>query len=265
MPDDSVDLVFGSPPYPSARTYGIDFCMDPETWATWMLERWREWARISKGAVCMVVDDSTENFSYGGGPFLLGANLVRAGFKLRHPGVYERDGIPGSGGSDWLKQRWEFIICTAKGKLPWSNNVACGTLLKYDNGGKGTYRNRDGSRNKNPHYAKPKSGLANPGNIIKCDSGGGKMGSRLAELTEAPFPEALAERFVKSFCPPDGVCLDPFGGSGTTLAVALKNGRRCISIDIRESQIELMKRRAAEVEAILARPVQGQLLAEGAK
>lgn len=69
------------------------------------------------------------------------------------------------------------------------------------------------------------------------------MGSKYAHENEAPFPEQLAEFFVRSFCPPGGTVLDPFSGSGTTCAVAAKNGRQFIGIDIRDSQIELAKRR----------------------
>ena len=73
------------------------------------------------------------------------------------------------------------------------------------------------------------------------------MGSPLAHENEAPFPEKLAEFFIRSFCPPGGVVLDPFGGSGTTAAVAEKHGRRWITIDCREAQVELIHRRIAEV------------------
>ena len=74
------------------------------------------------------------------------------------------------------------------------------------------------------------------------------MGSQHAHLNEAPFPEALAEFFVRSFCPPGGIVLDPHLGSGTTLAVAMKHGRDGIGIDIRESQIELTTRRLAAIK-----------------
>ena len=69
------------------------------------------------------------------------------------------------------------------------------------------------------------------------------MGSPLAHENEAPFPESLAEFFVRSFCPPGGTVLDPFMGSGTTLAVAQRTGREAIGIDLRESQVELTNRR----------------------
>jgi len=75
--------------------------------------------------------------------------------------------------------------------------------------------------------------LANPGNVIHRKVGGGHMGHLLAHENEAPFPESLADFFVRSFCPPGGIVLDPFCGSGTTLAVACKAGRQGIGLDIR--------------------------------
>jgi len=69
------------------------------------------------------------------------------------------------------------------------------------------------------------------------------MGHKLAHENEAPFPESLVEPFVLSFCPPDGIVLDPFSGSGTTAAVAMLHGRRYIGIDIRQSQVDLANRR----------------------
>jgi DNA modification methylase len=77
--------------------------------------------------------------------------------------------------------------------------------------------------------------------------GGGNIGSKLAHENEAPFPEALVECFIRCFCPPDGLVLDPFSGSATVPAVAVQWGRNAMGIDIRESQIELGHRRVAEV------------------
>lgn len=69
------------------------------------------------------------------------------------------------------------------------------------------------------------------------------MGSPLAHENEAPFPEKLVEFFVKSFCPPGGRIIDPFGGSGTTGAVAARLGREATLIEMRRSQIEIAQRR----------------------
>lgn len=61
------------------------------------------------------------------------------------------------------------------------------------------------------------------------------------------MPLAVAERFVRWYCPPDGVVLDPFAGSGTTCHAAFIHGRRFVGCDLRESQVELLGRRMASV------------------
>jgi len=272
LPDDSVDLVFCSPPYEAARTYGIDFKLKGDAWVGWAVDRYMEHLRICKGIVAWVVEGQTRKFTYSAAPILMMAELHRRGVKLRKPPVFHRVGIPGSGGPDWLRNDYEFVICGTKhGKLPWSDNTATGHPPKYAKGGVSTNRGKDGrrvnqwghsiasgatqvdeggvvrSKGKRPshvEYAKPV--LANPGNVIKCNVGGGQMGSKLAHENEAPFPEALAEVFIRSFCPPGGIVFDGFCGSGTTLAVAVKNDRMAVGMDIRESQIELSRRRVAE-------------------
>lgn len=248
MPDDSVDLVFTSPPYEAARTYGVGFALRGQAWVDWSVERYLECLRVCRGLVAWVVEGQTRQFRWSATPALLMADLHRRGVHLRKPPIYERDGIPGSGGPDWWKNRYELIVCATRrgGRLPWSDPTAHGTAWKYQSGGGYTHRMVDGSRVSRPR----KPGVANPGNIIDCGAGGGgNIGSKLAHENEAPFPEALAERFIRSFCPPGGIVLDPFCGSGTTLAVAERWGRKWCGIDCRENQIELSRRRVAEVIA----------------
>ena len=44
-------------------------------------------------------------------------------------------------------------------------------------------------------------------------------------------PQALLERLILSLTDPGDLVLDPYAGSGTTLAVAALNGRRALGID----------------------------------
>jgi len=306
LPDRCVDLIIDSPPYCKARTYGIGFALDGQDWVDWMAERTVECLRVCKGLVATVVEGQTKNFRYNAAPVLLMADLHRRGIHLRKPPVFHRVGIPGSGGPDWLRNDYEYVICcTNGGKLPWSDNTACGHPPRWAPGGAMSNRTQDGKRknargysgnqwgkngsprgmgNKNadgtvdgkprPSHKRLERGnpdgspasqpvLANPGNTIRekytADEvaellaeasdvthhlvGGGVMGSPLSSLNEAPFPETLAEFFIKSFCPPGGIVLDRFCGSGTTLAVAQRLGRQYIGIDVRESQVELSGRR----------------------
>lgn len=259
MPPSSLDLVFGSPPYEDARSYGIDFSLKGQAWVDWMVLVFKASLRVSRGLVAFVVEGRTKQFRWSATPALLMADLHRAGICLRKPPIYERDGVPGSGGPDWLKNRYEFIVCaTNGGKLPWSESTAMGHAPKWAPGGAPSHRMPNGRRVAGVHtkrgtkqtvrqgYNPP--AIANPGNIIDCGAaGGGQLGSTIAHENEAPFPEKLAEFFVRSFCPPGGTTLDPFCGSGTTLKVATKFGRNAIGIDVRQSQVELSTRRLAEV------------------
>jgi hypothetical protein len=295
LPGKSVDLVFGSPPYEDCRTYGIAFDLKGQAWVDWMVQVVKASLRVSKGLVAFVVEGKTRQYAWSATPVLLMADLHRAGITLRKPPAFQRVGIPGSGGPDWLRNDYEFIVCaTNGGKLPWSDNTAMGHPPKWGPGGEMSHRISDGSRVNQwghpsrsgattvrgdgtvrshgrrpshleisgaemratnghaadgsplPNRTTPFPAKANPGNVIQCIVGGGVMGSKLAHENEAPFPESLAEFFVRSFCPPGGTVLDPFSGSGTTGAVAVKHGRKYIGIDVRESQVELTGRRMIE-------------------
>jgi len=262
----STDLVFGSPPYEDCRTYGIDFNLKGQEWVDWMVKVYQACLPKCKGLVAFVVQGRTRKFKWSCTPALLIADLHRAGFNVRKPVLYKRTGIPGSGGPDWLKNTFEWIVCvTQSGKLPWSDNTACGWPPKCKKvGGPVSNRSSDGSRpayfpsmtctsgyesgdaswGKKRKTNSPMPKKANPGDIVDCGaSGGGQLGSKLAHENEAPFPEKLAEFMIKSFCPPGGTVLDPFGGSGTTCAVAKRLGRHYIGIDVRQSQIDLTQRR----------------------
>lgn len=52
----------------------------------------------------------------------------------------------------------------------------------------------------------------------------------------APFPPKLVHRIIGHACPPAGVVLDPFAGSGTTLRVARSEGRRFLGCDLISSE-----------------------------
>jgi DNA modification methylase len=59
----------------------------------------------------------------------------------------------------------------------------------------------------------------------------------------ATFPPELIRRPVIASCPPGGTILDPFGGSGTTAAVATGHGRNCIAIDLDARNADLARER----------------------
>ena len=63
----------------------------------------------------------------------------------------------------------------------------------------------------------------------------------------APYPEDLCRIPVISTCPPTGIVLDPFCGTGTTLVVATMLGRTSIGIDISPEYVAMTKDRIASL------------------
>lgn len=63
----------------------------------------------------------------------------------------------------------------------------------------------------------------------------------------AVYPEDLCKIPILATCPPSGIVLDPFCGSGTTTKVAYDLHRQSIGIDISEEYINLAKQRVAQM------------------
>jgi len=61
----------------------------------------------------------------------------------------------------------------------------------------------------------------------------------------ATFPEALITPMILAGCPPRGVVLDPFMGSGTTALVARKYNRQFIGSELNSEYIEIATKRLA--------------------
>jgi hypothetical protein len=309
LPEASVDLVMGSPPYLDARTYGIDAVYNCREWIDWMLRVTAAAVRVSRGLVLWVVAGVQRQNCYWPGPEGLLYRWWEQGGECWAPCVWwkvdEDDGgtgIPGSGGNvpgkRWLRKDWEYVLCFKRaGNIPYdhpeemghapivaevggemSNRTVDGLRVngrvaadpwrtgnepgiggRHKDGRKKARKGRDvidapggtnGDGTRGDNVLRPMPAIANPGNvlplIVKARVGGGHMGHPLCHENEAPYPEELARFFIKCYSPPGGMVCDPFSGSGTTISEAVALGRRGIACDLRESQVELTRRRMAE-------------------
>jgi site-specific DNA-methyltransferase (adenine-specific) len=59
----------------------------------------------------------------------------------------------------------------------------------------------------------------------------------------APYPEDLCKIPILATCPKKGVVLDPFCGTGTTMLVALRLGRKSVGIEISEEYLQIAEQR----------------------
>ncbi len=64
QPADSIDMIFASPPYCDARTYGIDAARGCEVWVNWMLDLSEAAAAACRGPVFWVLAGVTRRRCY---------------------------------------------------------------------------------------------------------------------------------------------------------------------------------------------------------
>jgi DNA modification methylase len=67
----------------------------------------------------------------------------------------------------------------------------------------------------------------------------------------ATFPRKLVEPCILAGCPPGGVVLDPFGGSGTVGRVAEDHGRNRLLFDLSPAYAKIAKRKTAQLGLLL--------------
>lgn len=116
-------------------------------------------------------------------------------------------------------------------------------------------------------------GIAHSGRYMAMcgrDDGAGAMGivteyrnkRSVWEITPQPykethfavFPPALIKPCVIAGCPPGGLVLDPFFGSGTTGQVCVETGRNWLGVELNPKYIKLAKKRIAGAQPPLIVP-----------
>jgi site-specific DNA-methyltransferase (adenine-specific) len=73
-------------------------------------------------------------------------------------------------------------------------------------------------------------------------------------------PLGILRRIVRASCPPGGLVLDFFAGSGTAGAAALETGRRFVLVDASDEAIRTMQRRFAGRDDVTFEPAATQPL-----
>jgi DNA modification methylase len=90
--------------------------------------------------------------------------------------------------------------------------------------------------------------------ILPYDNRGSKLGdvwefvpedTHRRDAHSAPFPEALCAIPIRATCPPGGLVLDPFAGTGTAIVAALRAGRRGLGFDLSGDYLRTAETRLA--------------------
>ena len=248
LPDECIDFVITSPPYDELRDYN-GYKLDLHGLGIELL-------RVLKdGGICvMVIQDSTKNFAKSLTSFRTIVDWCdNIGFRLFECNIYNRQGTEGA----WWKKRFrvdhEYMPIFLKGKRPQyfdkenikipskhGGKVMTGANIRTKNG-------KTGSRKVKINPTKCPGTVMSFGNTC-----GGE--SKLKSKHPAVFPNMLAYDMIECFCPPDGIVLDPFNGSGTTTLAAKSLGRSYLGIDVSEEYNQIAKERL-ETEIIYRKTV----------
>jgi DNA modification methylase len=85
--------------------------------------------------------------------------------------------------------------------------------------------------------------------IIEIPAINNMASERVGHPTQKPL--ALLELLIGACCPKDGLVLDPFCGSGTSLVAARRLGRRALGIDINPDAVNIARSRLEQAQAPL--------------
>lgn len=253
LPKNSAKLVLGSPPYSmKGERYGYESPVSPKHGKAWGVQDWIDWMisitiesiRVAPVAA-FVVNDTYKDGQWFPAVDGLIWSAHRLGIICERSLIWHKNAPPNR--RDWFGNDWERVIVFKRdrGPVPTWNPEAVGTAPKYTTGGAFRQRDSKGQRRKGGDY--PTNPITKPRDVIRAVVGGGLMGHPLAHENEAPYPESLIMPIVLALTNPKDIILDPFAGSGTTLAVAKKTGRSSIGIELRKSQVAIIKQRLASI------------------
>ena len=258
LPDNSVDLIFTSPPYADQRknTYGG---IHPDKYVEWFLPISLELLRVLKptGTFILNIKEKVVRGERSTYVIELILEMRKQGWLWTEEFIWhKKNSYPGK----WpnrFRDAWErllqfnkkhkFKMYQEEVMVPmgdWAKNrlrKLSETDKIRDNSkvGSGFGKNISNWLNREKAY---------PTNVLhlatECSN----------KNHSAAFPEELPEWFIKLFTKEYDTVLVPFMGSGTTLIVANRMKRHSIGIDIVPEYYEMVKRQLLPVELVLLAP-----------
>lgn len=227
IPDQTIQLVVTSPPYNIGKSYEKKTSL--ETYLAWQRNVISEAVRCLKktGSLCWQVGNFIENGEIVPLDIVLYPLFAEHKLKLRNRIIWHFE--HGLHCTKRLSGRYETVLWFTKSDEYIFNLDAIRIPQKYP--GK-------------KHFRGPKAGQyscnplgKNPGDLWQIPN----VKSNHVEKTEHPcqFPVELVDRLVLALTNKEDWVLDPFLGAGTTLASALRHGRRAAGAEIQSNYCKI--------------------------
>jgi len=247
IPDESIDLIFTSPPYADQRknTYGG---IHPDNYVEWFLPKALQFKRVLKPSGSFILNIKERVVAGERHTYVLELILAlkkQSWFWTEEYIWHKKNSFPGK----WpnrFRDSWERLLQFNKDKnfKIFQENV----MIPVGDWAKDRLSNlsendlvRDESKVNSGFGKKVSNWIGRsqvyPTNVLylatECSN----------KNHSAVFPLDLPKWFIKLFTETGDVVLDPFVGSGTTCLAAMELGRNYIGIDIMEDYVELSRQR----------------------
>jgi len=251
LPDNSVDLIFTSPPYADRRkgTYGG---IHPDKYVEWFMPKAREFFRVLKptGTFVLNIKEKAVNGERHTYVIELILRMRDEGWLWTEEFVWHKKNCYPGKWPNRFRDAWERCLQFNKRKkfkmyqeavmVP-TGDWARSRLRNLSQ----TDRRRDESKVKSG-FGKNISNwlgrdMAYPTNVLHLATECGNKNH------SAAFPVDLPSWFIKLFTKKHDIVLDPFAGSGTTALAATRLGRSYIGIDLNYEYCEMARERLGEL------------------
>jgi site-specific DNA-methyltransferase (adenine-specific) len=270
LPGGSVDCIVTSPPYYRQRDYRgnrtqVGREKSPEQYVERLVGIFGECRRVLKdtGTLWLVIGDKYDDLRQLGLPWRVALALAGDGWLLRADCIWHKPNAMPSPTKTRPTTDHEYVFFFAKSADYYYNADAIREphVTFTDKS-----RMRGGRRHFGVRGGTPENGKnAGSGNLhdARWDQAFHPLGRNKRTVWSIPlskfrgahfavFPESLVETCLQAGCPPRGLVLDPFLGSGTTADVARRLGRHYLGIDCAKAYCEMARRRLAEAETSAA-------------
>jgi site-specific DNA-methyltransferase (adenine-specific)/site-specific DNA-methyltransferase (cytosine-N4-specific) len=255
IPDNSVDLIFTSPPYADQRknTYGG---INPNEYVNWFLPISKELLRVLKptGTFVLNIKEKVVEGERSIYVMELILEMRKQGWFWTEEFIWHKKNCYPGKWTNRFRDAWERLLQFNKNRK--FNMYQNAVKIPIGDWAKNRLKNlsdTDKIRNNSKNGSGFGKNIANwlgketvyPSNVIhlstECNN----------KNHSAAFPKELPEWFIRLFTQENDTILDPFMGSGTTIEVANKMKRNAIGIEIVPEYYYAVKEQFASLEYYL--------------
>jgi DNA modification methylase len=249
FPPESIDMCITSPPYLNQRTYNLGDAeigaeKDVSMYLTDLCMVFDQVKRVLKprGTCWVNIGDAYKNGELYLIPHEFVLNMRTIGWKPFNEIIWHVPNVYTSSSPRRFTKDFEYLFAFAKQDdyyfeqqyEPYKTKYKS---FEYTGKGKKDYKSEGAQDPSDAKRSMLKSMERGRGRHVRCVW---SITHKSSKHT-ATFPRKLVETPILAGCPPGGIVLDPFVGSGTAMRVAMEYGRNYTGIDLNPKSVEMTR------------------------